>query len=151
MEFKIRTAEEKDFEKIVELFREFALFEKLPHKMVNSVERMNSEKELFNCFIAETTDDQIVGYATYFFSYHTWIGKCLYMDDLYVKESFRKIGIGKNLINSVIVFAKESKCHKLRWQVSNWNKNAQDFYKRLGAEIDTVELNCDLMLDNIKE
>lgn len=116
--------------------------------MVNSVERMNSEKELFNCFIAETTEKQIVGYATFFFSYHTWIGKCLYMDDLCVKESFRKRGIGKDLLNSVNDFAKESECHKLRWQVSNWNKNGQEFYKRMGAEIDNIELNCDLILDN---
>ncbi|MBT1705136.1 GNAT family N-acetyltransferase [Chryseosolibacter indicus] len=151
MEFKIRVAEESDFETIIDLIKEFALFEKLPHKMVNSVERMNSEKELFNCFIAETNEKQIVGYATFFFTYHTWIGKCLYMDDLYVKESFRSVGIGKSLLNSVITFAKESKCHKLRWQVSNWNINAQDFYKSLGAEIDNVELNCDLLLDKISE
>jgi len=148
-EYEIRVANEEDFEEIVELFREFALFENLPHKMLNSVERINSEKEFFNCLIAETTDKKIVGYATFFFSYHTWIGKCLYMDDLYVKEPFRRMGIGKNLLNSVIFFAKESKCHKLRWQVSNWNKNAQTFYKSLGAEIDNVELNCDLLLDNI--
>lgn len=146
MELKIRVANETDFAEIVELFKEFALFEKRPEKMVNSVERMKAEKELFNCFIAETADKQIAGYATYFFSYHTWMGKCLYMDDLYVKESFRGLGIGKDLLNSVIQFGKESKCHKIRWQVSNWNKNAQNFYKSIGAEIDNVEWNCDLLL-----
>lgn len=34
----------------------------------------------------------------------------------------------------------------MRWQVSNCNKNAQKFYKNIGATIDDVELNCDLML-----
>jgi RimJ/RimL family protein N-acetyltransferase len=47
----------------------------------------------------------------------------------------------------VIEFAKDSKCHKLRWQVSNWNKPAIDFYKSIGAVFDNIERNCDLMLD----
>lgn len=147
MHFKIRKAEEADFAKMIELFKEFAAFEMLPHKMVNSVDRMKDEKELFNCFVAETADKLIIGYVTCFFSYHTWIGKCLYMDDLYVKESFRKRGVGRELLNVVMEYAKEEKCHKLRWQVSSWNKNAQDFYRSIGAEIDNVELNCDLLLD----
>jgi len=104
------------------------------------------EKQYFNCFVAETPDNKIIGYATYIFSYHTWIGKSLYMDDLYVKEEFRQQGIGKRLLDSVIGFAKKEKCHKVRWQVSKWNNNAQEFYKKMGADIDDVELNCDLIL-----
>lgn len=69
------------------------------------------------------------------------------MDDLYVKPEFRINGIGTKLINKVIEFAKDSKCHKLRWQVSKWNKPAIDFYKKIGATIDYIERNCDLILD----
>jgi GNAT superfamily N-acetyltransferase len=68
------------------------------------------------------------------------------MDDLYVKEKYRKNGIGKRLLDVVIEFARKEKCGKVRWQVSNWNKDAQDFYKKMGAKIDDVELNCDLIL-----
>lgn len=147
MEIIIRQAEEADFTQIVNLINELAAFQQSPEKMFNSVERMMEEKEFFHGFVAETEAQQIVGYATYFFSYHTWIGKSLYMDDLYVRASFRKQGIGKQLLNTVINFAKISGCHKVRWQVSDWNKNAQDFYKKMGAEIDNIELNCDLILD----
>jgi len=45
----------------------------------------------------------------------------------------------------VIDYAKETKCHKLRWQVSTWNNPAIEFYKSLGAEIDHTEQNCDLI------
>ncbi len=147
MEIKIRNAEKKDFPQIVALFKEFATFEKLPEKMLNSVARMNKEAEFFNCFVAETSDHKIVGYATYFFSYYTWIGKSLYMDDLYVKTEYRASGIGTLLMNKVIQIAKDSKCHKLCWQVSDWNKPAIDFYKNIGAKIDGVEMNCDILLD----
>lgn len=148
LKFSIRSATERDFPELIKLFKEFAHFEKTPEKMVNSVEKMNKEKEFFNCFIAENSGGEIIGYATYFFSYHTWIGKSLYMDDLYIKTPYRRNGVGKNLLDAVIEIAKKEKCNKIRWQVSNWNKNAQEFYKRMGAEIDEVELNCDLILKN---
>lgn len=141
----IRKAIESDFEQINALFVEFAKFEKLPDKMVNSVERMKAEKEFFNCWVVETDDNQIVGYASYFFCYYTWTGKSMYMDDLYVKSEFRGSGIGTLLINRIIECAKETGCHKLRWQVSNWNDSAINFYKKLGADIDNVEQNCDLV------
>lgn len=144
----IRKATEQDFPQIVQLFQEFAAFEKQPSKMTNSADQMSREKEYFNCFVAERDSKEIIGYTTYFFSYHTWIGKSLYMDDLYVKETYRNQGIGKKLLETVIAFAKEENCHKVRWQVSNWNKKAQGFYKRIGAEISDVELNCDLILND---
>jgi GNAT superfamily N-acetyltransferase len=142
----IRNAGKEDFAQLIELFREFATFERMPEKMTNSVERMVVEKELFHSFVAETMDGQIVGYATYFFSYHTWIGKSLYIDDLFVKEEYRGKGIGTSLMKRTIDYAKESGCHKMRWQVSNWNSPAINFYKSLGAQIGTTEQNCDLVL-----
>jgi len=145
MNITIRNAEEADFVQILDLFKEFAEFENFPEKMINSVDRMIKEKDFFNCFVAETTDKIIIGYVTYFFSYYTWTGKCLYMDDLYVKPDFRANGIGKRLINRVIEFAKSSQCHKLRWQVSSWNKPAIGFYQGIGATIDDIERNCDLI------
>lgn len=147
MDIKIRSAEEADFIQILDLFKEFAAFEKQPDKVTNSVDRMIKERDHLNCFVAKTNDKRIIGYATYFFTYYTWIGKCLYMDDLYVKTEFRTKGIGKRLMNSVIEFAKSSGCHKLRWQVARWNEPAIEFYKSLGATIDDIERNCDLILD----
>lgn len=147
MEITIRSAKEKDYSQIVDLFLEFATFEKHSERMINSVERMIKEKDFFNCFVAETSNNRIVGYVTCFFCYYTWIGKSMYMDDLYVKPEFRANGVGTKLINKVIDFAKDSKCHKLRWQVSEWNRPAIDFYKNIGATIDDVEKNCDLILD----
>jgi len=69
----------------------------------------------------------------------------LYMDDLYVRPDFRGAGVGTKLINEVIAFAKAENCKKLRWQVSEWNQPAIDFYKSLGANVDAVESNCDLV------
>jgi GNAT superfamily N-acetyltransferase len=145
MTVTIRKIDERDFLVLISLFKEFALFEKLPEKMTNSVEQMLRENEYLTGFVAVNDADEIVGYATYFFGYYTWIGKSLYMDDLYVRPNFRGAGVGTKLISEVIAFAKAENCKKLRWQVSEWNQPAIDFYKSLGANVDAVESNCDLM------
>jgi len=75
MNITLRPAVENDFPAIVEMFREFAHFEHLDERLTNTVERMKAETEYFNCFVAVKEDDEIVGYATYFFSYFTWTGK----------------------------------------------------------------------------
>jgi diamine N-acetyltransferase len=124
----------------------FALFEHLPGKMINSLEKIKEEKAFFHGFVAETADDKIIGYASYFFCYYTWVGKSLYLDDLYIQPEYRGKGIGKDLIRKVIEKAKDTGCHKVRWQVSKWNTPAIDFYKRIGAEINDIEQNCDLIL-----
>ncbi len=145
MTVTIRKIQESDYLVLISLFKEFALFEKLPEKMTNSVEQMLREKEYLKGFVAVNDADEIVGYATYFFGYYTWIGKSLYMDDLYVRPDFRGAGVGTKLIKEVITFAKAESCKKLRWQVSEWNQPAIDFYKSLGANVDAVESNCDLV------
>ncbi len=142
----IRLAEEADFPQLVALYREFATFEKLPHRMINTVEKMKAEKDLFHCYVAETPAKHIAGYVSCFHCYYTWSGKSFYMDDLYIQPAYRGQGLGTRLVETVIAYAKDSGCGKLRWQVSNWNTQAIAFYKSLGAEIDNVERNCDLVL-----
>jgi GNAT superfamily N-acetyltransferase len=146
MNIIIRNINESDFEQLLGLFQEFAVFERLPDKMTNSVEKMKEEKDFFHGFVAETADRKIIGYASYFFCYYTWTGKSLYLDDLYIQPGYRGRGIGSDLIHKVIDEAKANGCHKIRWQVSKWNRPAIDFYRKIGAEINDVEENCDLIV-----
>lgn len=147
MNIKIRKIEESDFEELISLFKEFALFEKTPEKMTNTLENMKADQEFINGFVAVSNKNEVLGYATFFFVYFTWTGKSLYMDDLYVRKDIRGHGIGTSLIKEVINFAKKEKCKKLHWQVSDWNKSAIEFYKKLGAQVDSVESNCDLTIN----
>ncbi len=146
MGFTIREINTNDYSDLISLFKEFATFEKLPDKMTNSVDKMMAEQEYFNGFAAINDSGKIIGYVTYFYAYYTWTGKSLYMDDLYVKPEYRGQSIGSKLISKIITHAKTTDCHKVKWQVSEWNKPAIDFYKSLGATIDSVESNCDLLL-----
>lgn len=128
------------------MFNEFATFQKMPDKMINNVEKMTEESDYLNGYVIENDSGGLIGYATYFYAYFTWIGKSLYMDDLYVRPDYRRQGLGQKLIDSVIAKAKVEKCKKVRWQVSKWNQNAIEFYKSIGAKVDNIESNCDFSL-----
>jgi len=141
----IKIIEEKDFKELAALFLEFATFQNQPGKMKNSEEKMKIEKDFLHGFIARDDNNDVIGYVTFFFAYYTWVGKSLYMDDLYVREKYRGKGLGTSLINKVIDYAKEERCNRLRWQVSNWNEPAIAFYESLGAKIDDIERNCDIV------
>jgi GNAT superfamily N-acetyltransferase len=142
MKISIRNATPEDFPVILSLIRELAAFEKTPEKVTNTVEQMKQEQDLFRCFVAETEEGEIVGMSLYFFAYFTWVGKSLYLEDIYIKESFRKMKIGTALLNRIFEVAREENCKRVRWQVLNWNESAIQMYKKNGAEIDAEWLNC---------
>lgn len=144
-DIKIEAIGEEHFTDLVALFLEFATFQKAADKMKNSEEQMFREKEHIRGFVAKNENDTIVGYVTCFYAYYTWVGKSLYMDDLYITPQYRGKGLGARLLKHVISFAKEQRCNRLRWQVTDWNTPAIEFYKTMGAEICSNENNCDII------
>jgi len=87
----------------------------------------------FRALIAEW-DGQTAGYALFFGSYSTWEGRPgLFLEDLFVRQTFRGKGIGTALLSNVAGIAKRENCYGVRWEVLDWNQPAIDFYKRLGA------------------
>ena len=86
----------------------------------------------FRALIAEW-DGHPAGYALIFGYYSTWVGRGLFLEDLFVRESFRGRGIGKALLAAVARIAVEEQCYGIHWEVLDWNKTATDFYQRLGA------------------
>ena len=145
MELNIRKAREEDYSRILELIKEFASSENKPDRVTNSVELMMDEKDVHNFIVAEA-NGQIIAFASYFLCYYSWTGKSLYLDDMYVVPEYRSKKVGSEMMEKIIEYAKSENCKKVRWQVSNWNKKAIDFYKDFGADIGDIEINCDLKL-----
>ena len=146
MNITIRKADERDFPFIFAMMKEFAVFQKTPEKVFITLDQMIKDKDIFNCLVAEVDNKEIAGFATSFFTYYSWTGKGLYLDDLFVRDIFRKQSIGKKLLDAVIDLAKKEQCKRVRWLVSGWNTNAIEFYKKMEAVIDSTDINCDLSL-----
>ena len=138
----IRKGREKDFPAILELIKQLAEFEKGLEQVTNSIEKMHKEKKHFQSYVAEI-DGKIIGFALYFFAYFTWVGKSLYLDDIYIKEAFRGQEIGSKLLRKIFEVAKKENCSRVRWQVLDWNHPAIKFYEKYGANISKEWLNCD--------
>ncbi|NBB22896.1 GNAT family N-acetyltransferase [Runella sp. CRIBMP] len=146
MSIVIRKGTPEDFPAIFRLIQEFAVFQKTPEKVTITLDQMLENKDLFQCLVVEIEDAQLIGFASFFLAYYSWSGKALYLDDLYVKKEFRGYQIGTQLLDRLIDYANAEQCKKVRWQVSNWNKEAIEFYKKMGAKVDDTEINCDLYL-----
>ena len=91
------------------------------------------ENPRFRALIAEW-DGQPAGYALFFDYFSTWVGRGLFLEDLFVREPFRKQGIGKALLATVARLAVEEQCYGIHWEVLDWNTGAIELYKAMGAD-----------------
>ncbi|MPM52264.1 hypothetical protein SDC9_99021 [bioreactor metagenome] len=150
-QYNIRKANVSDFPVILQMIKELADYELSLDKVINNVEIMQQEQELFGCFIAADSESlEVIGIALYFFAYYTWVGKSLYLEDLYVKPDHRNKGVGTSLLEHIFKLAKSEDCRRLRWQVLHWNESAINLYKKLGAKVDKEWYNCDFDYEQIK-
>ncbi len=150
MDFTIRAGEKKDFPKILDYIKELADFENALENVSNSIEKMEDESQYFRTFVVENQEGEVIAFALYFFAYFTWIGKSLYLDDLYIDKKYRRMGIGSALINKIMEVAKAENCKRVRWQVLDWNVDAIELYKKAKARLDYEWVNCDYDEEGIK-
>ena len=144
MQTIIRNATKNDLPEVLALIKELALFEKQPDEVIITLQDLEidgfGKNPLFWIILAEKNNN-IVGMSFYYVRYSTWKGKCLYLEDLVVKEAFKKQGIGKLLFEATIEAAKKMNAKLMTWQVLDWNEPAINFYKKFNAELDDEWLN----------
>ena len=149
---EIRKGIKSDLSAVFGLIKELAEYEKAPEEVHNTVERMEEDgfgpNPIFQFFVCEN-HGEIVGTAIYYFRYSTWKGRCLYLEDLVVKESERGNGVGKKLFDAIVLEAKATNCKLVTWQVLDWNEPAIRFYERLNANLDGEWINCKLSEEQI--
>ena len=150
----IRTGTKQDLPRVLELIKELALYERAPHEVTNTVERMEKDgfgpNPIYGLFVAEN-ERGIVGISIYYWRYSTWKGKRLYLEDIIVTEKERGSGIGKLLFDRTMNHALDEECTGMLWQVLDWNEPAINFYKKYyTAKLDGEWINCSLEADEIK-
>lgn len=140
---EIRAVERLDIPSILGLINELAVYENAPDEVINTVEQLEIDLIEDQCCHAVVCENEgvIVAFALYYTSYSTWRGKCLYLEDLYVQESWRKHGIGQKLFDTVVNVAKTSNYRRMDWQVLNWNTPAIKFYEKNNAVLDPEWIN----------
>lgn len=133
----IRVAAKKDVASIFSLIKELAEYEKLSDQISTSESQLENtlfgDENFVEILVAEV-EGIIVGYALFFKNFSTFLGKTgIYLEDLYVRQNMRGMGIGKTLLEKIIAIAKQRNYGRVEWSVLDWNQSAIDFYKKIGA------------------
>ncbi len=138
MNIQIRPAQPEDAALIHAYITELAIYERAEHEVIASVDDVRQ-----SLFAADSParglicsiDGLPVGYAVYFLSYSTWLGrKGMYLEDLYISPGQRGSGAGKALLRHLAQVAVEGGCGRLEWSVLDWNEPAIQFYLSIGAQ-----------------
>jgi GNAT superfamily N-acetyltransferase len=142
----IRPARTGDEAQVHALICELAEYEKLRHEVDARVEDI--ERDLFGsnprvfAEIAEC-DGVVAGFSLWFYNYSTFRGRHgIYLEDLFVRPSFRGKSIGKALIVNLARRCIDENLPRLQWQVLDWNKPAIEFYSALGAKLMPEWVGC---------
>lgn len=123
---------------LLEMIRELARFEQLEHEVETTVELLRDAlfgpRPVAGVLLARCGAEP-AGYALYFFTFSSFVGRPgVWLDDLYVRLPFRRRGVGRALLQAVAKVGAERRCGRLEWTALNWNQNALDFYRDLGAQ-----------------
>jgi GNAT superfamily N-acetyltransferase len=151
----IRPAAASDIPLIQQFIRDLAEYEREPEAAVATQEDLLRDgfgpDPKYRCVIAEWRGEP-AGFAFFFYNYSTWQGRPgLYLEDLFVKPSFRGKGIGKALLLHLAKIAVAENCGRFQWQVLDWNTPAIDFYKSLGAEMMSAWLTMRVEGNNLRK
>jgi len=130
--FTVRPARPDDVAEIVAMINEMANFEHLTSDCDLSAERLSEHlfgaRPMVEGLVAECGSER-VGYALFFHNYSTFLTRPgIYLEDLYVRLTHRRHGIGRALLQAVYDLAAERGCGRVEWMVLDWNENAIKFY-----------------------
>jgi len=133
----IRPATPEDIGTILEMVRELAEYENLLHQCIATKKQFQTalfgETPVAEALLGELNDEPIA-FALFFHNFSTFIGKPgLYLEDLYVKPSFRGRGFGKAFLSHLAQIAIARDCGRFEWTVLDWNEPAIQAYDSIGA------------------
>jgi GNAT superfamily N-acetyltransferase len=133
----IRDARPEDVPLLLQLLRELAEYERLADQVKATEELLYralfSEQPAAEAMIAER-GAEAVGYALFFPTFSTFLAiQGIWLEDIFVRPSHRKVGAGRALLAAVAARARERGAERLEWSALTWNELALGFYSGLGA------------------
>jgi GNAT superfamily N-acetyltransferase len=139
MDFAIKPVTPEEVPILLELVRELARFEKLEHEVEATVESLADAlfgKQAVAGALLAHGEGGVAGYAIYFFTFSSFVGRAgIWLEDVYVRPPFRQHGLGRQLIEAVARVGVERGCGRFEWTALDWNEQALNFYRGLGAEV----------------
>ncbi|KAK6933393.1 GNAT domain [Dillenia turbinata] len=96
----------------------------------------DDDSEEFKIVGADGSEVYVGGFVLFFPNYSTFLAKPgFYVEDLFVRECYRRRGFGKMLLSAVAKQAVKMGYGRVEWVVLDWNVNAIKFYEEMGAKV----------------
>ena len=78
---------------------------------------------------------KLVGYALYFYTYSSFLAKrTLYLEDIFVLEEHRKMGVGLNLFMKCISEAARRDCGRMEWAGTDVEQECDSILRETWSE-----------------
>ncbi len=142
----IRPAIRPDAENIHRALRGIAEAVNELHKLTSTVEDISRDgfgpNAAFDTLIAEV-GSEFAGMSLFFPVFSTWRGRRGgYVQDLFVAEAYRGLGVADTLMAHTAEAVRARGGSYIALQVDRQNPRAQAFYRRLGMELSSTDLDC---------
>lgn len=149
---RVRLAEERDVDRLLELMRGLARFEEYIDDFAvtreSVLEHGFGEERLFTALVSEQDDDLVGMAVVYTIPWTYTLRPKVVLKELFVEESARNLGAGKALMAAVVSHARSIGAAEVIWTVMDGNSAAEGFYRSLGASPDLKWNNWSLNLDD---
>ena len=131
---EIRPAVRNDVDLLRTLIHEMGEYERLPVSITAETLARDGfgPRPEFRVLIADL-DKQPAGYAFFFNCYSTFRGRGLFLEDLFVRPTFRGKKVGDALLTHVAAAARDETCFGIMLNVLGWNQSAIEFFQKRGA------------------
>lgn len=144
-------------DQVIDLIKEIAIFEKMLDQFETSKENLfrdfeySEHKYKFNNYNDKVSsrfyelmvlvkgEKEVVGYSIYHLKYELKKGLGIYLEEIYMREEYRHLGLGtilwKRVIQDILTNYKDAQY--MHWTCLKWNQPAIDFYQKFKS----VDLN----------
>ncbi len=133
----VRKARASDFDAWLTLWEGYLAFyeEELPRSTTElSWSRLLDDSVNMTGLVAEV-DGRIVGFTNYLFTDSTWhVNPDCYLEDLFVSDDVRGLGVGRALIAAVTEIARAAGSDSVYWQTQNSNTTARTLYEKVATD-----------------
>ncbi|MBD0324933.1 MAG: GNAT family N-acetyltransferase [Pyrinomonadaceae bacterium] len=135
MEITFKPADASHFASLLEMMQELCAHERLPFNedvILSSLRKIVTDASLGRVYLM-LADEQTAGYVVltlgFSLEYH---GRDAFIDEIYVKENYRRQGIGKRCLQFVEGVCREIGVKALHLAVDRTNTKAQAVYRGAG-------------------
>lgn len=140
-EIEIKKADIQNLEELSKIFDEYRIFYEKKSDIKGAKEFLfdrivNFQSQIF--IAVDKEKNLIIGFTQLYSIFSSLsMGRAVILNDLYVKEEYRKLGIAKRLLQHVKDYASLSKLRYVELSTAITNKKAQSLYEAFGFERET--------------